>query len=56
MEKIAEKSLKEKREEQNRLPEIEQNMTEMELDGMERDQQLTELELAVLELQKQKGE
>lgn len=55
MQKLAERSLAEKRDEKKRLPEVEQQMTELELDGLERDQQMTELELAVLELQ-QKGE
>lgn len=51
MERIKERSLKQKRQEK-KLPQLlEQNMTELELRDIEKDRALTELELAVLELQ-----
>ena len=50
--KLLEKSLKAKREEKNRIAEIEQSVTEQELEGLEKDQQITDLELTVLESQK----
>jgi hypothetical protein len=55
MDTVKKKSLSEKRAEQERLPEVEQSLTELEIRDIEKDQQLTDLEIAVLELQ-EKGE
>ena len=50
MEQIKKKSLKQKRQEQNIVPNMEQNITELELRNIEKDLTITDLELAVLEL------
>lgn len=51
MERLKEKSLKQKRQEKQLPQLLEQNMTELELRDTEKNRALTELELAVLELQ-----
>ena len=51
MERLKEKSLKQKRQEKQLPQLLEQNMTELELQDIEKDRALSELELAVLELQ-----
>ena len=51
MERLKEKSLKQKRQEKQLPQLLEQNMTEVELRDIEKDRALSELELAVLELQ-----
>ena len=50
MERLKEKSLKQKRQEKQLPQLLEQNMTELELRDIEKDRALTELELTVLEL------
>ncbi len=50
--RLIEKSLKAKRLEKNRIAELEQSVTEQELEGLEKDQQITDIEIAILELQK----
>ena len=55
MEQLRKKSLKEKRQKENIIPNMEQNITELELRNIEKDLTITDLELTVLELQA-KGE
>lgn len=50
--RLLERSLQEKREEKNRIADLEQSVTEQELNDIEKDRQITDLELAILELQK----
>ena len=50
--RLFERSLQEKREEKNRIADLEQSVTEQELNDIEKDRQITDLELAILELQK----
>lgn len=56
MKQIKKKSLAEKREKENVIPEMEQYITELELRDIEKDLAITNLELAVLELRQTKGE
>ena len=56
MQIIKKKSLAEKRGERERLPQVEQSITDLEIRDIEKDQQLTDLEIAVIELQQKKGE
>lgn len=53
MQVLKKKSLLETREEKNLPKEIEQEITDMELDNMERDIAITDNELAILEIQQQ---
>nr|WP_315101239.1 hypothetical protein [uncultured Catonella sp.] len=55
MEQVRKKSLKEKRQKENIIPNMERNITELELRNIEKDLTITDLELTVLELQA-KGE
>lgn len=50
--RLLERSLQQKREEKNRIADLEQSVTEQELNDIEKDRQITDLELAILELQK----
>lgn len=50
------KSLKEKREKETLTEELEQDITDMELRDIEKDQTITELELEILKLQENKEE
>lgn len=54
--KIREKSIKKSRAEKQRPADIEQTITDMELENIERDISLTDLELAVLELQQKNND
>lgn len=56
MEIVKKRSLVKKREEQDRLPQAEQSITDLEIRDIEKDQQLTDLEIAVIELQQKEGE
>lgn len=53
MEWIKEKSLKKKRQEQQFPQSLEQSLTELELQNIEKDRAMTDLEIAILELQNQ---
>lgn len=50
------KSLKEKREKETLTEELEQDITDLELREIEKDQTITELELEILKLQENKEE
>ena len=50
--RLLERSLQQKREEKNRIADLEQSVTEQELKKKKKDRQITDLELAILELQK----
>ena len=50
------KSLKEKREKETLTEELEQDITDLELRDIEKDQTITELELEILKLQENKEE
>ena len=50
--RLFERSLQQKREEKNRIADLEQSVTEQEINDIEKDRQITDLELAILELQK----
>lgn len=50
------KSLKEKREKEKLPEELEQDITDLELRDIEKDQTITELELEILKLQENKEE
>lgn len=55
MKHLKKKSLTEKREASQTVPQLEQSVTDLEIRDIEKDLQLTDLEIAVLELQ-QRGE
>ena len=50
------KSLKEKREKETLTEELEQDITDLELRDIEKDQTITELELEIVKLQENKEE